>query len=89
MKYQAARQRGKDSGLDQIQRLTEMMVDALNDLLEDYKECEFELAKFLGFKPKDELAKSLDTIQRLKMAKARKFKVINPVGGYMLWLPPE
>ncbi|RHZ77922.1 hypothetical protein Glove_168g178 [Diversispora epigaea] len=89
-------------------KLDEYMVDMLNNLLEDYKECEFELAKSSRYLVSDkrlslchlcggntmlglqnELAMSLNIIQELKIAKARKHKVNDPVGSYMLRLPPS
>ncbi|CAG8621807.1 12423_t:CDS:2, partial [Cetraspora pellucida] len=125
---------------DDKTKLSECMVDALNNLLEDFKECEFELAKKLkvfGFQTegfycfisvaeivgrgiyrrrtlsrfslptrvldlyylydlfraifclRNELATSLNIIQELKIAKARKLKIDDPVGNYMLRLPPS
>ncbi|CAG8721704.1 13355_t:CDS:2, partial [Ambispora leptoticha] len=119
----------RHTGDDKI-KLDECMVDALNNLLEDFKECEFELAKKLkvfGFQTegfycsisaveivgrgiyrrrtlsrfslpttvldlyylydlframfcfRDELATLLIIIQKLKIAKARKLKIDDPV----------
>ncbi|CAB4398246.1 unnamed protein product [Rhizophagus irregularis] len=36
-----------------------------------------------------ELVKSLDALQKLKLAKARKLEVIDPISYYMLRLPPS
>ncbi|KAF0504840.1 SPX-domain-containing protein [Gigaspora margarita] len=129
----------RHSGDDQI-KLDGCLVGVLNNLLEEFKECSFELAKnlkvfgfqtegfnctisvveivgrgiyrrrtlsrfclptrvqdlyylydlfktMLGFR--NELAASLDIIQELKIAKTRKLQVEDPVGDYMLRLPPS
>ncbi|CAI2187773.1 2276_t:CDS:2 [Funneliformis geosporum] len=73
-------------------KLDRCMIDVLNNLLEEYKTCEFTLAKefkVFGFQIKDELIKSLGVLQRLKIAKARKPDPIDPVSSYILRLPPS